>query len=500
MIPCPRCRTGLDDAAKFCGACGHRLDGRPTAAATNQQPTVAGKGRPPGGIDPLAQTMMSSGPSGFAPAQPHPPQAPAVPRPMPQAPGAPMMGIGNVAPAGPRMSPDQQTFVPPKPAPAPMPGADVDPLVGSVLNGRYRIDGKLGEGGFGAVYKGVQLNMNREVALKVLHPDLKSDANVVARFMREAQASCGLRDAHTITTFDFDKTPDGTLYIAMELLKGHSIHAATRSGPLEWQRVVRILEQMCSSLGEAHGQGIVHRDIKPENIYLERRGADNDFVKVLDFGIAKIMKGDSSTGGNAQLTAMGQTLGTLEYMSPEQLMGKPLDGRSDIYAMGVLGHEMLTGQLPFPHARAPGLLITAQLRETPPPPSQVRPQAGIPPGVDALIKKMLGKQKEERHLDVHALRADCQAILNSGGASQPVQAQADPGLAAGPISPAEQTIPANRGGVPAPMVPRAPGPPSAPAPATAATASAGAGNRNLYLIIAAVIVVGAVIGAIFAFK
>jgi len=499
VIPCPRCRTALEDSAKFCGACGHRLDGRPTGAATGAQPMT---GHPGGGrIDPLAATMMSPGGQQGVPQQPmrHQPSAPVG------------MGIGGVPPPAPRpMAPDQQTFVPPKPAQQPHApaGPGSDPLIGSVLNGRYRIDGKLGEGGFGAVYRGVQLNMNREVALKVLHPDLKSDSNVVARFMREAQASCGLRDAHTITTFDFDKTPDGTLYIAMELLKGQSIHAATRGGPLEWSRVVRILEQMCSSLGEAHGQGIVHRDIKPENIYLERRGADTDFVKVLDFGIAKIMKGDSSTGGNAQLTAMGQTLGTLEYMSPEQLMGQQLDGRSDIYAMGVLAYEMLTGQLPFPHARAPGLLITAQLRETPPPPSQVKPQAGIPPQVDRLIMKMLGKKKEERHADVHALRADCQALVGTGSASQQVQVQVDPGFGV-PISPAEQTIPAGaRSAVAsaprppmAPMQPMAPmgtaprpGPPSARGPAS------GDNNRMLFIIIAAIVVVGATIGAIFAFK
>src|SRR5262249_5152788 len=216
-----------------------------------------------------------------------------------------------------------------------------DRFVGMVLNGSYRVETKLGQGGFGAVYKGKHELTGRDVALKVLHPDMARDANLIERFKREGAVACNLRDAHTVTTYDFDRTQDGTLYIAMEMLTGKSLHDIFYDeAPLPWRRVLHVLQEMCSSLGEAHRQGIVHRDIKPENVYLEDRPGHADYVKVLDFGIAKIIRGDigaTGPGGSMpQLTATGQTLGTLEYMSPEQLMGKQLDGRSDIYAMGVL--------------------------------------------------------------------------------------------------------------------------------------------------------------------
>ncbi len=483
MIACPRCKTALEDNAKFCGSCGNRLDGRPTGAPQTSQKPVAAQGK----IDPLAQTLMS-GPGQMSEDMRRSIEMGRAG--IPQGASAPPQSQARMA------APDVQTFVPQPPAPAPLaPGQDR--LIGTVLNGRYRVEQKLGEGGFGAVYRGTQLNMNREVALKVLHHDLKGDANLVARFKREAQASCALRDAHTITTFDFDQSPDGTMYIAMELLKGKSIHAvAKESGPLPWPRVVKILEQMCSSLGEAHGQGIVHRDIKPENIYLEKRPGNDDFVKVLDFGIAKIVKGDASSNQNPQLTAMGQTLGTLEYMSPEQLMGQMLDGRSDIYAMGVLGYEMLTGQLPFPHARSPGVLITAQLRETPPMPSGVRPQSQIPRTVDAAIMRMLGKKKEERFADVHALRAELQNLLSTGGSGvMPAQVAPDargsgampaagPPMSAMPHGSAPQIASAQQSMVSGAAIPAKP---------------AGKSNTPL-IIIAALLVVGIAIALVFALK
>jgi serine/threonine-protein kinase len=203
--------------------------------------------------------------------------------------------------------------------------------IDQVLNNRFKVESKIGEGGFGAVYRGVQLATGRKVALKLLHPEMTKDENLVARFRREGMVLCNLRDAHTITTYDFDQTPDGTLYIAMELLEGKSLHQIFHEqAPLEWKRVFKILTEMCSSLAEAHAQGIVHRDLKPENIYLESRPGNPEFVKILDFGIAKVMRGDSIDPQSPQLTATGQTLGTLEYMSPEQLMGKQLDAAATV--------------------------------------------------------------------------------------------------------------------------------------------------------------------------
>ena len=168
--------------------------------------------------------------------------------------------------------------------------------------------------------------MNRMVALKILHARMAKDPQVVGRFKREAQASSQLRAPHTVQVYDFDQTPEGLMYLSMEMLSGQSLHALLQTeGPFAPMRMARIMDGISESLGEAHGHGIVHRDIKPENIYLEPQPTP-DFVKVLDFGIAKIVSGDGMKG--PQLTAAGQTLGTLEYMSPEQLMGQQLDGRS----------------------------------------------------------------------------------------------------------------------------------------------------------------------------
>jgi len=299
-----------------------------------------------------------------------------------------------------------------------------DFYLNTVLNNRFKVESKIGEGGFGAVYRGVQLATGRKVALKLLHPEMTKDENLVARFRREGMVLCNLRDAHTITTYDFDQTPDGTLYIAMELLEGRSLHAIFHEqAPLEWKRVFKILGEMCSSLAEAHAQGIVHRDLKPENIYLESRPGNPEFVKILDFGIAKVMRGESIDPQSPQLTATGQTLGTLEYMSPEQLMGKALDGRSDVYALGVVAYEMITGRLPFPDAKGPAGLITAQLKQTPPPPSQANPKAALPKSADAVILKCLEKDKNNRYPDVQALARALQDVVNHAGdtaaASQP---------------------------------------------------------------------------------
>ncbi len=319
----------------------------------------------------------------------------------------------------------QPQKAPPQKAPARARGygrsASADDIyIDTVLNNRFKVESKIGEGGFGAVYRGVQLATGRKVALKLLHPEMSKDENLVARFRREGMVLCNLRDAHTITTYDFDQTPDGTLYIAMELLEGKSLHQVFHEqAPLEWKRMFKILTEMCSSLAEAHAQGIVHRDLKPENVYLESRPGNPEFVKILDFGIAKVMRGDSIDPQSPQLTATGQTLGTLEYMSPEQLMGKQLDGRSDVYALGVVAYEMITGRLPFPDAKGPAGLITAQLKQTPLPPSQANPKANLPPAADRAILKCLEKDKNNRYPDVTHFAQALQEVLDSARGSSP---------------------------------------------------------------------------------
>ncbi len=401
---CPSCQSPLPPAARFCGVCGHQI---PAPASPSRPVPTAAASRP--GLPRAATPTPPPGLIGGG-----------VSTPSPQFQGSrPVMG----------KPPPGSAYGKPR-------AREVDPFLGQVLNNRFKIDSKLGEGGFGAVYKGLQVATGRKVALKLLHPEMTRDENLVARFRREGLVLCNLQDPHTITTYDFDQTPDGTLYIAMELLEGKSLHQIFHSeAPIEWRRVLKIATQMSSSLGEAHKQGIVHRDLKPENIYLENRGGDPEFVKILDFGIAKVMRGENTVDPQApQLTATGQTLGTLEYMSPEQLMGKQLDGRSDVYAIGVLCYELLTSRLPFPDAKGPAALITAQLKQTPMPPSGANPGGAIPAGVDRIVLKMLEKNKDHRFADVTALAHAAQACIAAGGAwgvDAPPAAAAAPAAASG---------------------------------------------------------------------
>ena len=297
-----------------------------------------------------------------------------------------------------------------------------DPFVGAQLSDRFRIDAKLGAGGYGYVYAGTQLGVDRKVAIKLLRPELCTDEEVTARFMREGLVMCKLRSEHTVTTYDVGRAEDGTMYIVMELLEGRSLKEIIRKeSPLRWRRVLDILQQICVALAEAHECGIVHRDLKPANIQVEQRSGKADFIKVLDFGIAKIVEG-GRLGMNTvpQLTAKGQTVGTLRYMSPEQLRGHELDGRSDIYTTGVLAYQLLTGQVPFPRAKMPVDLITAQLRSTPDAPSSVQRDAGIPARVDQLLAQMLDKDPEKRPEDAQAVRRICQEILD-GEQDQPAR-------------------------------------------------------------------------------
>ena len=396
---CPSCSSPLEPNARFCGVCGYRLQAaRPAPQAGRAQ-------TPPSGTDASGRTPAPVAGSSGRPAPAGAPNRAASPV-IGQAHGGQAQGSKpNARPAARKVQPL---------------GDEV--YINQVLNNRFKVESKIGEGGFGAVYRGVQLATGRKVALKLLHPEMTKDENLVARFRREGMVLCNLRDAHTITTYDFDQTPDGTLYIAMELLEGRSLHQVFHEqAPLEWKRMFKILAEMCSSLAEAHAQGIVHRDLKPENVYLENRPGNPEFVKILDFGIAKVMRGDSIDPASPQLTATGQTLGTLEYMSPEQLMGKPLDGRSDVYALGVVAYEMITGRLPFPEAKGPAGLITAQLKQTPQPPSQVNAKSKLPAAGDEVILRCLEKDKNKRFPDVSMLSVALQEVIDAAReASNPV--------------------------------------------------------------------------------
>lgn len=278
-----------------------------------------------------------------------------------------------------------------QPAPVSQPGHD---MTGRVIAGRYRLLDKLGEGGMGAVFRAEQLSLKRVVALKLLRPALSDNDELVRRFNAEAEMAARLSHPNTVTLYDFGQDSDGMLFIAMELIAGQSLRQTLGQGPMPLARIVAIADQICDSLGDAHQRGIVHRDLKPDNVMLSERGSKRDIVCVLDFGIAKLRDQRGDVTG-VPITQAGALLGTPQYMAPEQIRGETVDGRADIYALGIILYEMLTGALPF---EAPSLMaiLSCHLLDTPIPPSQRRPDLAVPPAVEQLIMTMLSKAPGER--------------------------------------------------------------------------------------------------------
>ncbi|TNF35594.1 MAG: serine/threonine protein kinase, partial [Deltaproteobacteria bacterium] len=263
-------------------------------------------------------------------------------------------------------------------------------LVGHVLDGKYTLISKLGEGGMGSVYLAEQTSMGREVAIKVLRREFSQNRMAIKRFLREARAASKLAHPNTITVYDFGQSNDGLLYLVMERLSGRPLgDILDDEGRMTPERTVHILAQVCDSLSEAHAHGITHRDLKPENIFIEQKVGNPDFVKVLDFGIAK-MQGDDST----QATATGMICGTPSYMSPEQAMGRDIDGRSDIYALGILLFEMLTDEKPF-EGDTPMEVMLKHINE-PSPNILARTQLAVPVGLQHALDRMLSKDAQER--------------------------------------------------------------------------------------------------------
>ncbi|MFW6197842.1 MAG: serine/threonine-protein kinase, partial [Myxococcota bacterium] len=276
--------------------------------------------------------------------------------------------------------------------------APADPFIGKVLLGRYRVLGVLGEGGMGKVYLAEQKmgTATRNVAIKTLHPQLGADAQLIARFHRECETVVSLSHPNTVQFHDFGEI-DQTLFIVMEYIEGESLAHVLERGAIEPARVDRILIQICGSLNEAHQRGVVHRDLKPENVLLTERGGQTDFVKVLDFGIAK--RSEAEEKAQAKLTKQGMVLGTPPYMSPEQFSGQPLDARSDIYSLGVMTYEMLTGQLPF-EAATPWEWATKHLTEQPTPLEAHAEGAQLPEHKKAAIHRALQKERDHRQATV----------------------------------------------------------------------------------------------------
>ena len=290
------------------------------------------------------------------------------------------------------------------------PEAEVDPLLGVTIGDRYRVDEKLGVGGMGAVYRGEHVLMRKAVAIKVLHREMTAMSEVVKRFENEAFAAGRIDHPNVAIATDFGKLADGAFYLVLEYVAGRSLtDVIAKEAPLAVDRTLFIGRQVAGALGAAHSAGIVHRDLKPDNIMLIERGGTKDFVKVLDFGIAKV---ESSEGNKKNLTKLGAVFGTPAYMAPEQAAGQKVDHRADIYSLGLVMYEMLAGKPAFQSAEIIGLL-TKQLTEPPPPLPE-----HIDEAVRALVMKMLEKDPEKRFASTEELIATIDTRL--GVASLPV--------------------------------------------------------------------------------
>jgi eukaryotic-like serine/threonine-protein kinase len=283
-----------------------------------------------------------------------------------------------------------------------------DPFVGKVIDGRYEIQARVGEGGMGVVYRARQMSIDRVIALKMLNQSMQGDQTWVQRFYNEAKACSRLQHPNTIRMFDFGQTQDGRLFMTMEFLDGMSLRDALQRGPLAPQRVIKVMIQCCASLAEAHSIGIIHRDIKPDNVFLLNMAGSPDFVKLLDFSVAKLLEGDRMK------TQAGVVFGTPQYMSPEQGRGLPLDARSDLYALGILAYEMLVGTVPF-NDDNPMIVIQMQ-RDAPVPPM---PDT-IPYSVQMVVRRALEKDPARRYQSAGEMMQHCQQVfaeLNGGGVS-----------------------------------------------------------------------------------
>ena len=278
----------------------------------------------------------------------------------------------------------------------------LDGLLGETIDGRYRIDALIGEGGMGLVYEATHTRLNKPLAIKVLRRENTKDPEVLERFQREAESASAIGNQHIVDVSDFGTLDDGSTYFVMERLHGADlIDAIDMAGRMPEQRAVHIAVQICRALGAAHDAGIVHRDLKPENVFLIERDGMEDFVKVLDFGIAKVAHGPN------RLTRAGEVLGTPHYMSPEQCEGEGIDHRTDIYALGVLLYEMLTGHVPHDADTMMGIL-TKHLYEDPIPP-KVHVQR-VSAELDAVIMRCLEKDPARRYQTMHEVGADLRRI------------------------------------------------------------------------------------------
>jgi serine/threonine-protein kinase len=318
-------------------------------------------------------------------------------------------------------------------------GGSKDPRLGSIIAERYRIFSLLGEGGMGKVYLGEHVLMHKRVAIKILHRELTNLSDVVKRFEREAMAAGSIDHPNVAGATDFGKLADGSVFLVLEYVQGISLRSEIADGAFGLVRSLHVARQIASALLGAHARGIVHRDLKPENVMLVEKAGDPDFVKVLDFGIAKVPIQEITERGSVRpghvITKVGMVFGTPEYMAPEQALAQDVDGRADQFALGVILYEMLTGYRPYSSASAVGML-GQQLQGPPPTVAERAPHLVIPPEVEALCSRMLASDREKRFDSCRDVVEAIEGILLS---FQPavLMRGSRPDASTGPLSPAD---------------------------------------------------------------
>ncbi|MBZ0116349.1 MAG: serine/threonine protein kinase, partial [Sandaracinaceae bacterium] len=275
-----------------------------------------------------------------------------------------------------------------------------DAYLGKVVAGRYRLEALLGEGGMGVVYRARHVLIDRVVALKLIRPDLRGETHLRAWMLREARAANRVDHAHIVEIHDVGETEEGELYLVMEYLTGTSLSHEVAKGQMPITRAVDILEQMSAALSRAHDLGVVHRDLKSDNIMLTVRGGRRDFVKILDFGLAALAR-------DPRLAPKGAVFGTPEYMSPEQARGDDATPSSDLYAMGILFFEMVTGQLPFRSSDRETLL---EMQRSAPAPKPSALRNDLPEAAEKIILRLLEKDLKRRFRDGHHLSEELKAL------------------------------------------------------------------------------------------
>jgi len=298
-----------------------------------------------------------------------------------------------------------------------------DPLIGEVLSGTYRIVRLLGKGSMGTVYEAAHLRLPRRFAVKILSTSVNPEKNSVARFQQEAQVTSQLGHPHIVEVVDFNYTVDGLPFIVMELLDGEDLATRLeRLGRLELPEVERLLEQTASALTAAHGKGVVHRDLKPQNIFISKAVEGGEVVKVVDFGISKVL------GQQGNLTTADVVIGTPYFMSPEQALGKRelIDGRTDVFALGVILYAMLTGELPFEGEAIPNILYNIVHGERP---SLAARCPELPPAVETELHRALSRDPKDRHPTAEALKEAFSRALHDGVAGASVTGSASKGEA-----------------------------------------------------------------------